>query len=45
MLPRLKKTPSLEDFVGRKSRPKRQTPDQQQAMLQALAAAWGATIQ
>ena len=44
MLPHFKKPPSFDQFVKPKARAKRQTPDQQQAMLTALAAAWGAKV-
>lgn len=45
MLPYLKKPPSFDKFVtpdARPARAKRQSPAEQQAMLTALAAAWGA---
>ncbi|WP_092886901.1 hypothetical protein [Roseicitreum antarcticum] len=44
MLPHLKKPPKFEQFVNPKAKPKRQSPQQQQAMLGALAAAWGARV-
>ncbi len=42
MMPHLKNPPSLADFVGSKAKPKKQTPEELQAMCEVLAAAWGA---
>lgn len=42
MMPHLKKRPTFDQFVSPRAKPKRQTPQEQQAMLAALAAAWGA---
>lgn len=42
MLPHLKKPPSFDDFVWPAKRKERQDPEIMQAMLEALAASWGA---
>ena len=42
MLPHMKKPPSFQQFVGQPGQPKRQTPQELQAMCDAVAAAWGA---
>lgn len=43
MLPHLKDPPSFADFVCNTVQPKKQSPEELQAMCDALAAAWGAT--
>jgi len=43
MLPHLKKPPSYQEFVSPRRKPVQQDPETIDAMLHALARAWGAT--
>jgi hypothetical protein len=42
MLHRMEKPPKFEEFTGIKRRPDRQSPEELNAILTALATAWGA---